>query len=166
MLSKGPPDLSPENFRLTAQFSEPRLRIPFCCTIKKTSTISACFFNGGDGGILLLLSKGTLYLSPKNFRLTAQFLEPRIRIPFCCMIKKTSTKSACLFNGGDGGILLLLSKGPPDLSPENFRLTAQFSEPRLRIPFCCTIKKTSTKSACFFNGGDGGIRTHVPQGAS
>ncbi len=117
--------------------------------IKKTSTKSACLFNGGDGGILLLLSKGTPYLSPENFRLTAQFSEPRLRIPFCCTIKKTSTISACFFNGGDGGILLLLSKGPPDLSPENFRLTAQFSEPRLRIPFYCTIKKTSTKVLAF-----------------
>ncbi len=53
------------------------------------------------------------------------------------------------FYGGEDGILFLLSKGPPDLSPKNFRFTAQFLEPRVRITFYCT-KKTSTKVLAFF----------------
>lgn len=45
--------------------------------------------------------------------------------------------------GARDGTFLLLSKGPPDLSPENFRLTPQFSEPRLQVPFQKHKKITS-----------------------
>ena len=64
------------------------------------------------------------------------------------IIKKTQA-NACVFYGGEDGILFLLSKGAPHLSPKNFRLSAQFLEPRLRIPIFYKRKK-SIKMILFF----------------
>ena len=58
--------------------------------IKKRVPKWYSFFIGGEDGILLLLSKGALHLSPKFFRLTPQNLEPRIRIPIYTNKKRVS----------------------------------------------------------------------------
>ena len=42
-------------------------------TKKITQAFCLCYFYGGEDGILLLLSKGALHLSPENFRLWLNF---------------------------------------------------------------------------------------------
>ncbi len=118
------------------------------------------FFYGGEDGILLLLSKGALHLSPENFRLWLNFQSH----VFSSHYNKKITQAFCLcyFYGGEDGILLLLSKGALHLSPENFRLWLNFQSHVFSSHY--NKKITQAFCLCYFYGGEDGIRTHVAFG--